>query len=320
MWPELDRDSADGFVRSLAAALARYGLDSERRVAVISPPTPEAIVALAAAGACGARATLVDPALDDLSLVRALRAQGAAYVLVGGEATLRRVIDLRPDLETVELVLALVAPPADGRPLPALSVSTLLDGDEPQPLEVAEDPGFEIVARDGSVKSWPATELARRLGELAGGLGLTPGDTVLVRLETRDAYWAPGVAAALARQARVVLDVPDAGPLERAMAQHKPTVLLVASRELAACRAAWEEAVRGGSFFRRKLHDWALDKGSRPDTRAWVRGVADRLVLASYRERVGGRVRRILATGGGIDPETARFLGAIGLQAEAVSS
>ncbi|HEX6850786.1 MAG TPA: AMP-binding protein [Candidatus Polarisedimenticolaceae bacterium] len=319
MWPEIERESADRCVRTLAAALARYGLDSDRTVAVVSVPTPEALVALAAAGACGARTTLVDPELPDAALTAVLRDLGAAYVLAGGEATLRRVVDLRPELETVELVLALVEPAAGGRPLPALSLTTLLDGEDPGTSSFAGDPGFEIVARDGLRRLWGASDLARRLGELAGRLGLSPSDTVLVRLETRDLHWAPGVGAALAKQSRVVLDPPGTGDLETTLATHKPTIVLVAARELAACRASWEAEVRRRSFLHRRVHDWAVDKGSRAETRPWVRRLADRLVLAAYRDRMGGRIRKVLATGGAIDPGTARFFGAVGLPVEAVA-
>lgn len=318
MWPELDRESADRHVRALAGALVRYGLEPGRRVAVVAEPTPEALVALAAAAACGARATLFDPAIDDAALTRALRDRGAAFVLAGGEATLRRVIDLRPDLEAVELVLALVDPPADGRPLPALPLSALLDGEETPAGPRGEDPGFEVVARDGSARAWPAAELARRFGELAGGLNLGPQDTVLVRLETRDLHWAPGVAAALARQARVILDSPDEGRLEPALARHKPSVVLVSTRELASCRLAWESEARERSFLSRSVHGWALEKGSRAQTRPWVRRLADRFVLGAYRDRCGGRIRCILATGETIDAETARFFGAVGIPAEAI--
>lgn len=316
MWPELDRQDADRRVVALAAALAAYGLGPGRAVAVVAPPGPDSLVGLCAAGLCGARALLVDPGANDGVLSRVLGEARAAFVLAGGEATLRRVVDLRPDLESLELVFALVAPAADAPPLPAMSVASLVEGDPVEASDLPDDPGFDIVASDGKVLRWPAAELARGLGELAGRLALTPGDTVLVRLLPSDPGWAPAVGAALARQSRVVLDAPGDGGLESALAAHRPTVVFAPTREIDGCRAAWEAGVSRRSWFFRKGHAWALEKGASPETRPWALRLADRLALDSYRERSGGRVRRIVALGGPPDPATTRFFSAIRIPLE----
>lgn len=318
MWPELERADADRGVLALRAALAGYGLESGRSVAIVAPPTPEALVALSAAGLCGARTMLVDPAVPDPLLAKLLREASVAFVLAGGEKTLRRIIDLRPDLDALELVLALVAPDPGGRPLPALSVAALVEEEGALETEPPADPGFEVVGPDGAVVRWAAADLARRSGELAGSLAISPADTVLVRLAPTARGWAPAVGAALGRQARLVLDSPGHGRLEEALGSHRPTIVVAESREIDACRAGWESVVAGGSWFFRKRHAWAIEKGANPTTRPWVRRLADRAVLASYRQKTGGRIRTLLAAGSTVDPATTRFFAAVGIPLQGV--
>ena len=316
MWPELVRDDADRRTRALAGALAEYGLDPSRRAAVVARPTPEAIVALAAAGLCGSRPILVDPGMSDAALGRVLAEARPAFVLAGGEDNLRRVIDLRPDLDSVELVFALVEP-KEGPPLPAWSIASLVEGEGLATGDGAPDPGLEVVGADGVRRNWAPADLARRVGETLGSTKASTRDVVLLRLRPTDAGWAPVLGAALAGGARVVVDAPGAGSLAAAFGAHRPTLAFVEARELDGFRRESEAAVAARSWFHRRIHAWAIEKGSASETGPAVRRIADRLVLTAWRERTGGRIRTIRHYGGSIDPATARFFSALGLPMEA---
>jgi long-chain acyl-CoA synthetase len=117
-----------------------------------------------------------------------------------------------------------------------------------------------------------------------------------------------------------------ADPLEvaRALPQVRPTILPSVPRVYEKVHAAVTSAFAEATGVRRRLVDWALAVGRqesrlRQEGRPLPRGLAlehrlaERLVFAKVKERMGGRLRRPISGGAPLAKEIAEFFDALGI-------
>lgn len=109
------------------------------------------------------------------------------------------------------------------------------------------------------------------------------------------------------------------------MAEVEPTMLLMVPRVLDRIYAKVKSGIEGASGRRRKLIDWALETG-RERVRLQALGrkpnpvlslklaVAEKLIFAKMRERIGRRLRLVVSGGAPATPVVLEFFNAIGIQ------
>jgi long-chain acyl-CoA synthetase len=109
------------------------------------------------------------------------------------------------------------------------------------------------------------------------------------------------------------------------IAEIRPTVVAGVPRLFEKMHARILETVRASSFIRRAIFNWAIGVGRRRalavlDHRPpplWARiahPIADHLVFAKLRQRMGGRLRFFISGGAPLAPEISEFLHAAGLR------
>ena len=119
--------------------------------------------------------------------------------------------------------------------------------------------------------------------------------------------------------------LPDPLEVARAMTEVRPTVLPSVPRVYEKVHTAVTSAFAEATGARRRLVDWALDVGRResqlrsrgerlPRSLALQHRLADRLVFAKVRERLGGRLRTPISGGAPLAKEIAEFFDALGIR------
>ena len=118
--------------------------------------------------------------------------------------------------------------------------------------------------------------------------------------------------------------LPDPLTVGDAVREVRPTVFPSVPRVYEKVHAAVQSAFDEATGVRRRLVDWALDVGRRaselrgrgepvPRALAAQLALADRLVFAKVRSRLGGRLRTPISGGAPLAPEIAKFFDAIGI-------
>lgn len=315
-WAPIRWDDAERAVAAMLATLRAAGVQSGDRVAILGDPHPEWLNADLAVLAAGAVTVGIYATLLPDSVAYILRHAGARLLLVASEAELDRLGAVRAaDGCTVAGVPARVW--SADRSADAAQVQALRDAAaavEPDQLctliytsgTTGEPKGAMITHRammavcaasrealplDGPHRSIVYLPLAHSLQRMAAYRSF---------FDDVEAWWCPRLD-----------ELPDA------IAVARPTVLVAVPRVLEKMQARVEGAIAAQPAPVRALAQWALGAGRRRDAPgAWPRArlrLADRLVLARIRQRLGG-LRFVGVGGAALNVETARFFEAVGVQ------
>ncbi|MGH3008429.1 MAG: AMP-dependent synthetase/ligase [Gaiellaceae bacterium] len=150
-----------------------------------------------------------------------------------------------------------------------------------------------------------------------------PGDVVLLFLPMAHSYARLAHQAASHRGATVAA-VADVGRVPEALAELRPSILPAVPRVYEKVHAnALGEIERAGGL-KRKIGLWALDVGARVSRRSragkrvgpWLaleHRVADKLVFAKVRERLGGRLRLGISGAAPLSVDVMEFFHALGV-------
>jgi long-chain acyl-CoA synthetase len=334
-WESIPADRALADVESLALGLRALGVGRGERVAILSESRYEWVVtdlAVVGQGAVtvpiystltpdqcrailadsGARAVVVSTA-DQLAKVRAVRAQlpqlGAVVVMDPG-----------PEPGPAETTWSAVcARGAEARKADPLAFRTLADAVQPGDLAT-------IIYTSGTTGEPKGAMLshANISSNVAGGLDvidLGPSDTCLSFLPLSHIFermagcytmLTAGVTIAFARSIDTV--AADA-------AEVRPTLLVAVPRFFEKVRTRVLENARTMPLLRRSIFYWGLGEGRRRARAhlAWRRHVAplaplaDHLVAAKVRARMGGRLRMCFSGGAALHPMVLEFFFAMGI-------
>ncbi len=318
-------------VRRLAARLIELGLEPGDRVAIFSPNLPEwTLTDLACASA-----SLVSVPLYDTSTVdqarHILAESGCRMVFVAGDEELAKVAEVRAELPAVERVVSFQElSHSDG-------ASTLAEELAAAPVDTsAVDARLEaasaadlatIIYTSGTTGEPKGVMLTHRgfshqIGVLNDYFDITPDDTSLCFLP---------LSHALERAwTYVVLDngalntyVPDPRTVPESMVRARPSLMVSVPRLYEKVYLAAHDKV-AGSWLKRRIMAWALRIGSEYHTAMEERRdpasylhlrflVADKLVLRSVRDAMGGP-KTVLACGGApLRRDVEEFFSACGL-------
>jgi long-chain acyl-CoA synthetase len=296
-------------VRALAAALSGYGLSEGARAAVLGSDGCGTLQAGLAVIAAGGTLVPLDPALSDDALRRALLSSGVVQAIATDERQLARILALRPELSTLELVLLISANPSERKPA-AMLVATAI---EVGAASLAADPG-QLRSADDAVETTAACVLfdasgqARMVGRaelnvladaFAKVLGQAKGKTVLSSLPVGGAERLGVALASLSQGATLLLadpfERPDAG-----LDTYPADALLIDLTALERLFRAWMEDIDAKSWLGRSATRWALRQGRAAPRGGWKHRLADRIALGGLREKIGGRATslNVVAHGG----------------------
>jgi hypothetical protein len=314
-----------GDIRALAAALIGYGLTPGGRVAVLGDGGPDALkaqFAVIAAGGC-----LVDPApgLSDNALANALATSEIVQAIASDERQLSRLLALRPDLPSLELILLMKARPSERKPASLIAAAAIDAGraalaSEPQLLRSAlaatkpSDPAvhfWRVAGAPGTLSRGGLTDLSRRLATTLKAI--RSGPTLLV-LDQGSAVRLAAVAAVASRDGTILL----AEPSERAdsgLADRRLHSALLSMEAVERLRRAWLDEIDRKPWPSRAVTRWALGQAPGLDRGYWKWRVAERLTLSKIRGRMAGvgQLDVVRHKGSRIPKETETFFAVVGL-------
>lgn len=307
-------DLVDG-VRSLAAGLVQSGLRMGDRVAVMaSTSAPWTRLDLAVMAAGGVTVPLHETSSDAICR-SVLDRVGARLAFAGDDEQIDRLRQIGGDLRVRAL---------DDETLDALAAGAGAEHhDEIERRQIGPDTVATIVFTSGTTGEpkgvplthrqlvWTARQTAK---QLEGALG--PGQSTLLFLPLAHIFARVVVLAALEAgvelaYGRSIEDVPED------LRSYRPTFLLAVPRMLERVIAG---ARREATGWKLPVFDWAMRSARRwsesddpgPVLRARHR-LADRLVLATLRDGLGGRIRYVVSGGARLDPGLAHTITGAGL-------
>ena len=312
-------------VRGLADALAGYGLGAGARAAVLGPEGRETLRAGLAVISAGATLVPLDPSLSDDGLRRALASTGAVHVIASDERQLARVLELRPDLSALELILLMSAAPSERKPAAMLVDAATAVGlaslvSDPGQLRRAFNEGEGhavclLVEGSGEFSEIGRTSLASLSDAIARDLGLTRGKALFSSLPVGSPVRLAASLAALARGVTLLLPDPDERP-DAGLAQFPVDAVLLDVSGLDRIFRAWCEDIDARSWLGRSLTRWALRQGRKAERSGWKYGLADRVALRELRGKLGGKATgfEVIVNGGrSASTEVEAFFASAGL-------
>ncbi len=325
-------------VGELAAGLNELGVELGGRVGVVAPTSPGALVVELAVQSIGAATIPIDPALRSAQLARLLHRTQPRQIFVSDLMQLDRVLELRPDLPSLELVLLLMSA-HDGEVAAAMHVDrvrargaerlraapALLD--ELRSRVTPETPAA-ILPSETSGESSDFVPTHGRLVAAAETLGgvfpIGSGDSVLAAVPGARASYRTLRLLCLSRGAEFVFARTEEGSVGVDLLETQPTVLLAESLWIERLAASALSALDERPAPLRGLYERGLDLGggrslsqlagdSSPAT-SWKLRVADAMLLSPFRRRrFGARLRRIVSLGAPLADETRRLYAALGI-------
>ncbi len=339
-WHDVTWSQADRRVRRLAAGLVALGIGPEQRVAIASGTRYEWALADLAVMCSGGATTTVYPTTMPEDVAYILTDSESVAVFAENAAQLAKLEGIRdavPALRTVVVLDGDVASAAD----PGWVVT--LDDLEARGAELLEtDPGVVDARIDGARPDQLAT-----LIYTSGTTGRPKGVRLLHRTWTYQAaacqamgtlgeddlqyLWLP-LAHVFGKQLLTInlqLGFATAidGRIDRIvpnLAVVQPTFMGAAPRIFEKAHAAITMAIAAEGGVKQRMFDWAvavggqvadvMEHGRRPSPLLAARHrVADALVLRTVRARFGGRIRFFISGSAALNPDVARFFGAVGM-------
>ncbi|HUP33233.1 MAG TPA: long-chain fatty acid--CoA ligase [Gaiellaceae bacterium] len=322
-WPEVGRE-----VEELAAGFLALGIRKGHRVAILGRTRPEWALCDWALISIGAIVVPIYPTSSAVECAYILGNCGARVSVCEDRDQAEKIEPARRDLEALEHVI-LFGELGDLR-----ERGRALLADDPASVgrvraRIEEDDKLTIMYTSGTTGPPKGCVLSQRnyreMVEIVRGVEdlFRAGDRILLHLPLAHtfarlvSFLGPATGATIAFCPDVAT-VPDA--LTAVRPTLFPTVPRLYEKLAAAIRSNLEEA--GGA--KGRLARWALGVGTRasgrrlagrrlPPALALRRALADRLVLATIRGRLGGKLRFCISGGAPLAAEVAEFFHALGI-------
>jgi long-chain acyl-CoA synthetase len=334
-------------IAGLSAALAKLGVRAGDRVGIFAPNCPEWHTADFAITGLGAVTVPVyfHESTDRMAYI--LNDSGARVLFVAGAEQVTRLRELRPQLPTIERVIAAAepagagaaasgSPGSDGPADDTLSYAALIAG--AGDTEIAEyrrraaqvtlDQLATLIYTSGTTGepkgvmlthrnlSSNASDACPRVDFRAKEIGLSFLPLAHIYERTVDyMYLFEGMTIAYVERMEDV---------QQALIEVRPSIVAAVPRFFEKTYANIVERGHRTSGFRRSVFDWALRTAERavpwkaygkpaPAALRLAWWLADRLVYAKIREGVGGRIRSFVSGGGPLEKELVEFFWSVGI-------
>ncbi len=335
-WREIGWQEAGRSVEELAAGFLALGVDRGERVAILSRTRLEWTLCDWALIAIGALPVPLYPTSSALECAYILGNSGARILVCEDAEQEAKVAPARSELGALERLIVLEgASGPDALPLAELREQgrALLaadpDGVERMRAQIGADDPLTIVYTSGTTgppkgcvlsnRNYVAmVEMVRRVDGL-----IEPGDRVLLHLPLAHTF--ARLVEFLAADAHMTIAFcPEAAGIPQALREVRPTILPSVPRLWDRLAAAIRHGLGERRGADRALAGWALRVGARasecreqrrrhPPGLALQLALADRLVLARVRARLGGRLRVAISGGAPLPRELGRFFDALGV-------
>jgi long-chain acyl-CoA synthetase len=328
VWQSLSAAEVRRRVTRLSAELLRLGLTAGDRVAILSENSPEWAIADYACMAAGLVVVPIYPTLTPDQTRYILSDSGSRAVFVSNASQMEKVFSVHDQLKELGSVILMSGPMP---PRPNVRGMDMMYG--AGPLSAPEDAEFvarcravrpealfSILYTSGTTGTPKGVMLSHRnlasniLGSLKlvdendVALSFLPLSHIFERMADYTFYYHGATVAYLAN----IDEVPQA------LAEVRPTVMCAVPRFFEKLYARVVEQVNAAPPLRRKLFWWALGVGKRRlafvlNGRAVPLGIAaqfalaNRLVFAKMRARMGGRLRIVVSGSAPLARELAEF-------------
>ncbi|MGH7560694.1 MAG: AMP-dependent synthetase/ligase [Gemmatimonadales bacterium] len=324
-------------VHAASAGLLHLGVRPGDRVAILSENRPEWAIADYACLTSRAADVPIYPTLPARQIEYLLRDSGAVAIFVSTRAQLAKVREIRPALPALAQVIAFDHGLEDDQ---VLSFDSLLEQGRrvrdrwprwrDEALAVRPDDLATIIYTSGTTGEPKGVMLTHRnitsnvtsacpileVSSTDQCLSLLPLSHIFERMAGHYLMLEAGVIINYAESIEAV----GANLLEV-----KPTITFAVPRLFEKIYARALEAAVSGSGLKKRIFFWAKRVGELwadrvlagkavPFDLRIARAIADRLVFARFRARVGGRLRYFVSGGAPLNPEIGRFFYAAGLQ------
>jgi len=337
VWVDISWEEWGRNVKHLAMGLMALGLGEKEHVSLLSENRPEwTYTDLAVLAAGSADVPIYATNIAD-QVEHILKDSDSRFVVVSSEAQLQKVVQVKQNVPKLEK-LVIMDPEKKHTEDWILSFSDVLDlgrkkGDE-KAFQARLDKGRpETVATliytsgtTGAPKGVMLTHenFISNMRAVTDILPLNDSDLVLSFLplshsfERLGGYYATMYIGGTIAYAESIDKVPEN------IQEVRPTVMCSVPRLYEKMHARVLSAVESGPALKKKLFYWSLGVGSEvskiicakkemPPTLKIKHAVADRLVFAKLRERMGGRLRFFVSGGAPLAREIAEFFHAAGI-------
>jgi len=318
-WRPVSWDEAAERVDALAQGLLARGVQHGDRVAVLSRTRLEWILLDWAVMSIGAVVVGLYPTSSAKECEYILGHCEAVLAFTEDDEQSRKLVSARGSLPTLREIIPfdwLEKLESDGRLARHL-----------RPEPVAEDDLATLIYTSGTTgppKGCMLTHCNLITAAMCVVEGMNqPGDIVLLFLPLAHSYGRLAHQAATHRGATVAL-VADVARVPEALAAVRPTILPAVPRVYEKIHANTLGEIERAGGMRRRIGLWALGVGART-SRARRKGtrvsgvlalqqrLADRLVFARVRERLGGRLRVGVSGAAPLSPDVMEFFHALGI-------
>lgn len=335
-WREIDWEEAGRRVEELAAGFLALGVGRGDRVAILSRTRLEWTLCDWALIATGALPVPLYPTSSALECAYILGNSGARVLVCEDAEQEAKVAPARSELEALERLIVLEGPGGpDALPLAELREQghALLAADPDvvgrRRAQIVEEDPLTIIYTSGTTGPPKGCVLSNRnyaaMVEMVRGVEglIEPGDRVLLHLPLAHTF-ARLVEFLAADALMTIAFCPEAAGIPQALREVRPTILPSVPRlwdRLAVAIRQGLDEQRGAS---RALALWALAVGARASACREQRRrypfplglqlvLADRLVLARVRARLGGRLRFAISGGAPLPRGLAQFYDGLGV-------
>jgi len=323
-------------VEELSSGLRAVGVEAGDRVAILSENRPEWAFADLATLAAGAVDVPIYPNSTPAQVLHILKDSGAKAVFVSSAAQAAKVAEVRPQLPALLHVIRMDDAGPGGTTLagvrekgrPALAADP--EAVRRRAASLGPDDLATIIYTSGTTGEPKGVMLSH--GNIASNVAAAaavfpvfgPDDLALSflplchifeRMAGHYLMLSRGVTVAYAESVEAV-------PAN--MTEVRPTVVFSVPRLYEKMHARIQEKVAGDPPVRQRIFRWGLRVGqesfrhrvakTRPPAALRLRrALAERLVFAKIKKRVGGRLRVFVSGGAPLSRELAEFFGAVGL-------
>jgi long-chain acyl-CoA synthetase len=315
-------------VEELAAGFLALGVTKSQRVALLARTRLEWVLCDWALISIGATVVPIYPTSSAVECAFILGNSGARVIICEDRDQVEKVEPARRELEALEHVITFDELPdvrARGR---------ALLGDDPDAVEragadIAPDDTLTIVYTSGTTGPPKGCILTQRSYRamvemvLAVPRLIEPSERILLHLPLAHSF-ARLVSFLGPPTGATIAFCPDAAGVPDALRAVRPTLFPSVPRLYENVAAAVRSSLEARGGVRGRLGRWALGVGTEVSGRrlagrrlgaalAAAHLLADRLVLAKVRRRLGGRLRFAIAGGAPLARETAEFFHALGI-------